>query len=177
MTTPPNNNNPMRDKVRSVLQRKAFPCDAVLAHNLELAIYNHAIAEAQREGIVRHWSCPSFCRRYTQKARSMLFNLCLAQNPQLKAKLMRGEITVQQLVEMTAQEMFPERWVDVLFDVARMANKRMAPQPGLEVQEGAFTCSRCKSKRTTYFQLQTRSADEPMTTFVTCIDCNKRWKF
>ena len=33
------------------------------------------------------------------------------------------------------------------------------------------------SKKTTYTQAQTRSADEPMTTFVTCLDCNHRWKF
>ena len=44
-------------------------------------------------------------------------------------------------------------------------------------EEGLFTCGKCKSKRTTYYQLQTRSADEPMTTFVTCKDCSKRWKF
>ena len=44
-------------------------------------------------------------------------------------------------------------------------------------EEGLFTCGKCKSKKTTYYQLQTRSADEPMTTFVTCKDCNKRWKF
>jgi len=76
--------------------------------------------------------------------------------------------------------------------------------------EGVFKCGRCKSKKTTYYQMQTRcevlllatsglrsradtfsvrfktslltqsqrrSADEPMTTFVTCLECEKRWKF
>ena len=39
-------------------------------------------------------------------------------------------------------------------------------------------CSRCKKKTNCdYYQLQTRSADEPMTTFVTCLECNKQWKF
>eukprot|EP00439_Symbiodinium_sp_Y106_P042252 s4841_g5.t1 len=31
--------------------------------------------------------------------------------------------------------------------------------------------------KTTYFQMQTRSSDEPMTTFVTCLTCGNRWKF
>jgi DNA-directed RNA polymerase subunit M/transcription elongation factor TFIIS len=43
-------------------------------------------------------------------------------------------------------------------------------------QEGFFTCVRCKSKKTSYYQLQTRSADEPMTTFVTCLNCDRNWK-
>ena len=46
-----------------------------------------------------------------------------------------------------------------------------------EDYEGIFKCGKCKSKKTTYFQLQTRSADEPMTTFVTCKDCGNNWKF
>jgi transcription elongation factor S-II len=51
---------------------------------------------------------------------------------------------------------------------------RGAGQP--EAATDAFKCPRCKQRQCTYFQLQTRSADEPMTTFVTCVVCNNRWK-
>ena len=37
-----------------------------------------------------------------------------------------------------------------------------------------FSCGKCKSKECTYTQLQTRSADEPMTTFVYCMACGNR---
>jgi transcription elongation factor S-II len=43
--------------------------------------------------------------------------------------------------------------------------------------EGQFKCGKCKSKKTDYYQMQTRSADEPMTTYVTCMACGNRWKF
>jgi len=39
-----------------------------------------------------------------------------------------------------------------------------------------FQCGRCKERKCTYYQKQTRSADEPMTTFVTCTVCGNRWK-
>jgi len=42
---------------------------------------------------------------------------------------------------------------------------------------GMFRCGKCKKNNCTYFQMQTRSADEPMTTFVSCLECGKRWKF
>uniref|UniRef100_A0A665VN66 Transcription elongation factor n=1 Tax=Echeneis naucrates TaxID=173247 RepID=A0A665VN66_ECHNA len=39
-----------------------------------------------------------------------------------------------------------------------------------------FVCSACHGKSCTYTQVQTRSADEPMTTFVYCNSCGNRWK-
>jgi DNA-directed RNA polymerase subunit M/transcription elongation factor TFIIS len=42
--------------------------------------------------------------------------------------------------------------------------------------EGILTCPKCKSKKTSYYQMQTRSADEPMTTYAQC-QCGHRWKF
>ena len=47
----------------------------------------------------------------------------------------------------------------------------------LQVCEGIHSCSKCKSKKTYSYQLQTRSSDEPMTNFVTCAECGNKWKF
>ena len=47
----------------------------------------------------------------------------------------------------------------------------------LQVCEGIHTCGKCKSKKTYSYQLQTRSSDEPMTNFVTCVECGNKWKF
>ncbi|XP_078006046.1 transcription elongation factor A protein 2 isoform X2 [Phascolarctos cinereus] len=44
-------------------------------------------------------------------------------------------------------------------------------------QTDLFTCGKCKKKNCTYTQVQTRSSDEPMTTFVVCNECGNRWKF
>ena len=47
----------------------------------------------------------------------------------------------------------------------------------LQLCEGIHNCSKCKSKKTYSYQLQTRSSDEPMTNFVTCAECGHKWKF
>ena len=39
-----------------------------------------------------------------------------------------------------------------------------------------FKCGKCKKRECTYYELQTRSADEPMTLFITCLNCGKRWR-
>ena len=49
----------------------------------------------------------------------------------------------------------------------------------LAVAQGTKTdllkCGVCKKRNCTYNQLQTRSADEPMTTFVMCNECGHRY--
>ncbi len=52
-------------------------------------------------------------------------------------------------------------------------NDRIVNPP--EVKKGIYKCKKCKSEKTWSYQLQTRSADEPMTSFITCVDCGKRW--
>ena len=46
-----------------------------------------------------------------------------------------------------------------------------------EVEEGVLCCIKCKSKRSYSYQKQTRSADEPMSTFATCANCGYSWKY
>jgi transcription elongation factor S-II len=41
---------------------------------------------------------------------------------------------------------------------------------------GSFICRKCKKERTSFYQMQTRSSDEPMTVFINCLDCGFRWR-
>ena len=73
---------------------------------------------------------------------------------------------------MRANELFPDNWKDIeaRLKLIEEKKKNMATTD-------IFTCKKCKNNRCTVHQMQTRSADEPMTTFVTCIVCNNTWKF
>ena len=48
---------------------------------------------------------------------------------------------------------------------------------GLGKVVGMYTCGRCGSQKIKNSEAQTRSADEPMTQFFTCLDCGNRWRF
>ena len=58
-----------------------------------------------------------------------------------------------------------EKLANTVFDQEHSKNKN-----------GLFTCDKCRSNSTTYYEMQTRSADEPMTAFINCLDCLNRWK-
>jgi transcription elongation factor S-II len=79
------------------------------------------------------------------------------------------------IVSMSPQELYPDLWEElILKNVKKMAMLGKSKQ---EQGTGMFKCGKCKLNNCTYFQMQTRSADEPMTTFVTCLECSNRWKF
>ncbi|KAH9385966.1 uncharacterized protein NEMAJ01_0862 [Nematocida major] len=46
----------------------------------------------------------------------------------------------------------------------------------VELPERYAMCSECPSTTANYYQMQTRSADEPMTIFNTCVQCKHTWR-
>jgi transcription elongation factor S-II len=165
--------NTVRGKARHRLTT-AVDGDELLAKKIETCIWN-----ATLRGFLpshRYWDNYMVRYKYTTKVLGIAFNLQNPKNPFLVAKVTSGEVSPAKLVKMTPYQMFPELW-DPIFE--RVAHKQLRRQLTNDVEnapDGAFTCARCKSKKTTYYQLQTRSADEPLTTFVACVACGKRWK-
>jgi len=118
---------------------------------------------------------------YLSQARSVIHNLKDSKNPTFRFKLMVGFFQPKDVPTLTAEDMASDEK-----NAERAAQRKFAMeeiQSDWAVKHGAggitgmFTCGKCKGIKTTYFQMQTRSSDEPMTTFVTCLTCNNRWKF
>lgn len=157
-----------------VMIRARGQVDAELAGRVEKAAWNWTLRGFfPRE---RYWANARLRFRYTNKILSMAFNLGNPKNPGLRAKVIEGEISPARLVRMLPWEMCPERWADAFERVARKQLRTMAPLNIKDAVDGLLQCRKCKSKKTTYTQLQTRSADEPLTTFALCIECGARWK-
>lgn len=126
---------------------------------------------------------------YMEKVRSLVFNL--KKNGPLREQVILGQVTADRLTKMTSEELLSEEkakerdeTVKHLQDSRRLdweqANEgkinEMCGIKGELLKASLFTCGRCKSVKTTSTQKQTRSADEPMTVFVLCLNCGNRWK-
>lgn len=104
--------------------------------------------------------------RYKNRVRSRVANLKDAKNPALRTNFISGALTAQKLAKMTPEEMasdemkkIRERFVKEAINDAQLATVQ-------GTKTDLLKCGKCKKKNCTYNQLQTRSADEPMTTFV-----------
>lgn len=115
--------------------------------------------------------------RYKNRVRSRVANLKDAKNPNLRSNFLNGAIAAARLAKMTPEEMAS----DEIKQLRDKFVKEAINDAQLATVQGTTTdllkCGKCKKRNCTYNQIQTRSADEPMTTFVLCNSCGNRWKF
>ena len=139
--------------------------------NLERGIYNKTLSDASDKNIVKKWDNSYFVLLYTNKFKMIYINL---KNLDVKNLILNKKIKPHELAFMTHQEILPQKWNTLINDLKIKNQNKYTPK--IEASTDNFTCYKCKSKECSYYQLQTRSADEPMTIFVTCINCGTRWK-
>uniref|UniRef100_U5EY68 Transcription elongation factor n=1 Tax=Corethrella appendiculata TaxID=1370023 RepID=U5EY68_9DIPT len=115
--------------------------------------------------------------RYKNRVRSRVANLKDPKNPSLRNNYIHGALAASKLAKMTAEEMasdemkhLREKFVQEAINDAQLATVQ-------GTKTDLLKCGKCKKRNCTYNQLQTRSSDEPMTTFVMCNECGNRWKF
>jgi transcription elongation factor S-II len=115
-------------------------------------------------------------QEYRNKLRSLFQNLKNKQNPELGPRVMSGEIPSKRFVTMSHEELksAERRKEDEKLHLENM-KKAQVPMAEKSISD-ALRCGRCGQKKVSYSQAQTRSADEPMTTFCECTVCGNRWK-
>lgn len=149
---------PLPEELRS----EAFLEEEILAGRIEECVYQEY---------------RSIDTKYKNRLRSKLSNLGDSKNPFLRYKVLRGDITPDRFAKMSAEEMASD---DLKKERERYTKEsindhQMSLTTGTRTSE--IKCPACKKCDVTYNQMQTRSADEPMTTFCHCNECGKRWKF
>ncbi|VDD93211.1 unnamed protein product [Enterobius vermicularis] len=115
--------------------------------------------------------------KYKAAVRSRVFNLRDKKNVALRENVLTGVVKPERFATMTSEDMAS----DEMRSMREKFTKDAINEHQMAVQEGTpsdmFKCGKCGKKNCTYNQMQTRSADEPMTTFVFCRECGNRWKF
>ena len=159
---------PVRDLVKQRYVEIGIPQDIAAA--LEVALLQRCIRDCAKQGIEVTWANVAFWNHYRGRCIQFYENA-----PDWIPKLVSGELTPAAFAEMTVVELSPKRWKAQIEAQIAKEKHLYSPSGNASIY---FYCSSCKKKtKCDYYQMQTRSADEPMTTFVTCLECDRRWKF
>ena len=167
-----------RQIVYDGLLKYATPITPVVARQIEASIYNYSIARATKEYLFSSWDNPVFKSIYVAKAKSIIRNLTTqfgVQNSEIRDLLfVKQRLNPLTLADNLPFDLNPGNWQNIKDEKIKI--EQLNKQKTQFNTTSMFKCSRCNKRNCSYFELQTRSADEPMTIFITCLDCGKKWK-
>ena len=144
-----------RELFVSILTSK-FP--EVVAKNIEKSVFNYCLKYAASKDINTSWEDQMFIYVYANRATEIISAIENGLEDDINSK----KIMSKDVGFISHIDIIPGSWEP--------------PRYESHNADGIFQCKKCKSRKTEYYSLQTRSADEPMTNFITCINCGNRWK-
>lgn len=144
---------------------------------LENSIFKSALLDAENKDVVKNFDNKLFQICYTSAARKFISNLNVnsyVKNMVLFNKVKNGDLSIENLASMKETDFAQHLYTEIkerqyLREQTQLeGNKAMATD--------MFKCGRCHKRETTFYELQTRSADEPMTKFINCVNCGNHWR-
>merc|ERR1712166_36111 len=117
---------------------------------------------------------PAGSKEYKAKFKTLSFNL--KKNVSLCEQMLSGAETPTEVCKLSVKDLASDdkkaRLKQLHEEALKNASMPVVPTDTTD----QWQCDKCGEKKCTYYQLQTRSADEPMTTFITCQNCGNNWK-
>lgn len=166
----------MRTKVVKLIQEKTS-LDELYSRDFEIGIYNWCIKYADEHKIIKSWDNNKFAFLYLEKTRSCIANIdkdSYIQNSRLLNRLNEKEFKPHDIPFMKPDNTFPERWKDTIDTYLKKYEN--AYENKVVAMTDMFTCGKCRKKECTYYEIFSRSADEPAVIHIRCINCGNSWK-
>lgn len=186
--------NMLREHVRKMFQQ--IISEGPHASNLEKCVFNKSfrwakalnkVATFEDRAFTSFYKCTALNLHNTMQVKNRVRPVMTVEGDKVKVSLecysyiadaYEKKKIPRDIFTLTPDLMLPEGPVSLVkFKLKEKENSKEKSKMLDNDYEGPFKCRRCGSKKTDYYQLQTRSADEPMTTYVTCKSCMNRWKF
>ena len=150
----------------------------MLRRKIELSIYNYSINKSIDNNIIPSWSNNLFKSIYVNKSKSIYTNLdykSYVNNKAFYEKVLNEQIDISTIANLKPLDTKPENWIKIIEEDKRKEEIIKACEN--EAATKRFVCpnKKCKARKSIYNEVQTRSGDEPMTLFITCLVCGKRW--
>ena len=169
----------VRQKIIKIIQTLFPKNNKVRSREVERGIYNYSIDRCVSKDMFPSWDNVIFREIYLSKSKSIYTNLnskSYVKNRDLIHKILLEEIQPEKLAYMTPVEVFPEMWEHIIRENEH--REKVITESMMGSATDKFVCpnKKCRARKSVYTEVQTRSADEPMTLFITCLVCGQRWR-
>ncbi len=152
--------------------------DKTICENIEKSIYSYATEQCTIKNIEPDIENKLFLRIYVNKLMSLYNNLdksSYIKNEDFYDQVMDGTINIEKIAFLTPQEINKKHWKKYIDKQSAVDEFLYSRTAGIRTNE--YKCGRCKERNCSYYQMQVRCSDEPMTTFINCLNCGNNWSF
>lgn len=157
------------NKFKSIINEQ----DATIIEN---SIQNYTNTQITLLGLSLH--NPLTLLIYKEKARSIYDNLnpeSYFNNIELLTKIKNNNFDLSKIAFIDIRNFRQkELWKTIRQNQEILDKNLMGLKPTTETDQ--FLCKKCKKRKTTFYTMQIRSADEPATSFITCLNCEYSWR-
>ena len=165
-----------RETFISLLQKHISNIDD--CYTIEQSVYDYTVEQAKIKGILENIENRFFKRIYVNKCYTLLLNMdttSYVKNKDFIEDIKNHTFDLSKIAYLSPQEIHKEHWKKYIDK--QSATDEFIYNRHVGVRTTTYTCSKCKKNDCSYYQLQVRCNDEPMTTFVNCLNCGNRWYY
>ena len=169
--------NSIREKTISSMKKLLNQLSESEIIDLEQEIYKKTLTEAEPKHIIKDWSIKIFVSIYLANIRKIVGNLdssSYVNNTELMNRYKNREITIQELSSMDYYDLYASKWKEAIERQKMIEKLQLEGNKSMATDQ--FLCRKCFKRECTYYEMQTRSADEPMTIFINCLSCGNNWR-
>lgn len=162
----------IRNRAKTLLLHDPTIDNEEIAVDLEKGIFNWCVDFCESSASVRKNSLEDFENVYSDKFKSVMINM--RDNDVVREQFNRREISGRELAHYQPYDWHPDLWKQTLSERLKRRTAGVVQQNTTDL----FRCGKCKERNTSYHELQIRSADEPATIFITCLNpkCKNQWR-
>lgn len=159
-----------RAKVQIMLSNLLMDIDIAL--KIELSIFEYALIYCTNNKYESNYVKPIYYDKLNEILVNLDENKKGIENKTFKKNILSGKIDPSNVAFLSPAQIHPEKWSYVL-----KKKEYIEQRENNIVYSDAYKCFKCGESKCKITQAQTRSADEPMTTFVVCVVCHNTFKF
>lgn len=146
--------------------------DIDIAIKIEISIFEYSLNYCQNNKFFKNYIKPIYDDKLNFIISNLDENNKAIQNKTFKKDLLDKKINPCYVAFLSQAQIHPEKWSNII------NKKNYVEQKEKNIAySDIYKCNKCGESKCKITQVQTRSADEPMTTFVVCIVCYNTFKF
>jgi DNA-directed RNA polymerase subunit M/transcription elongation factor TFIIS len=153
------------DRANNIIKLSTILNDIKKAKMLEKGIFEFALIHTFMNNLQQKFVISVYMDKFDEIINNINGNKKI-NNTTLKQSILSGEIRPELVSFLSPQQMHPKRWIEIM----NIKKYREDKENNIATTD-LYKCRKCGERKSKITQLQIRSADEPMTTFVTCLVC------